>query len=359
MTALKQLAYWRSNSEDKRGKLPLPPALYTSTEIHKLEMEKIFNKEWICTGHISQLKSKGDYLTIDIAGHPVIVIREDEDNIKTYSNVCAHRSSRLLDGAGNTKLIVCPYHAWAYNLNGTLRGAPYMKKEQIENICLNELRSEIWNGLIFVNLDDNAAPLAPRLLGLNEHINKFNAASMQVVHCYDGEVDCNWKVLVENFCESFHLFRVHKTTLEPDTPAASTIVMPAGEGYNHHTLDIISGKHLIGDGPPDKDHLCGIYPTTTLSISSAWAIWLSIIPLARNRLKFRAWIARDISDGQQATINDGELERILAFMGEDKIINDGVQQGLEAGVGNKGPLHEFERTNWDFAHYYANILLDE
>jgi len=359
MTALEQLAYWRSKSEDKSGKLPLPPALYSSEEIHKLELDKIFNKEWICTGHVSQLKSKGDYLTIDIAGHPLIVIRDNENDIKIYSNVCQHRSSRLLNGAGNTNLIVCPYHAWAYNLDGNLRGAPHMRKEQLKNVCLNELKSETWNGLIFANLDQNSAPLAPRLKGLNDHIVEFNAASMQVVHCYDGEADCNWKVLVENFCESFHLFRVHKTTLEPDTPAASTVVMPAGPGYNHHTLDVVSGKHSSDGGTVFKDNLCGIYPTTTLSISNAWAIWLSIIPLRFNRIKFRAWIARDIAEAQQATLTDSELENILAFMDEDKIINTGVQQGLETGVGNKGPLHDFEKTNWDFAHYYANILLDE
>ena len=160
MTALEQLAYWRSNSEDHRGKLPLPPALYTSEEIHKMETDKIFSKEWICSGHVSQLKSKGDYLTIDIVGHPVIVIRDNENVVKIYSNVCAHRSSRLLDGAGNTKLIVCPYHAWTYNLDGNLRGAPHMRKEHVKDVCLNELRSEIWNGLIFVNLDDSATPLA-------------------------------------------------------------------------------------------------------------------------------------------------------------------------------------------------------
>ena len=324
-----------------------------------MELDKIFNNEWICAGHVSQLKSAGDYLTIDICGHPVIVLRDDKKDIKIYSNVCQHRSSRLLDGAGNTKLITCPYHSWAYNLDGDLRGAPHMQKAQLKDICLNELRSEIWNGLIFVNLDQNSASLAPRLEGLGEHISKFNAASMQVVHCYDGEVDCNWKVLVENFCESFHLFKVHKTTLEPDTPTASTIVMPAGPGYNHHTLDIVTGKHLADGDTDNKDHLCGIYPTTTLSISRKWAIWLSIIPLGFKRLKFRAWIARDLSDGQQATLSDSELNNILTFMDEDKVINTGVQQGLEAGVGNKGPLHDYERTNWDFAHYYAKKILDE
>ena len=201
--------------------------------------------------------------------------------------------------------------------------------------------------------------LPRRLTGLNGHVSKCNAASMQVVHCYDGQVDCNWKVLVENFCESFHLFRVHKTTLEPDTPTTSVVVMPNGPGYNHHTLDVVGGKHSGDDSTITKGNLCGIYPTTTFSISNAWAIWLSIIPLGYNRLKFRAWIARNLAEGQQATLSDDELENILAFMDEDKIINTGVQQGLEAGVGNKGPLHDFEKTNWDFAHYYANLLLDE
>jgi len=359
MKGLEVLSNWRDNSEDERGKYPMPPELYASKEIHEIELKKIFQKEWICTGHVSELTNSGDYLTYDIAGHPIIVLSDTEGNIKSYSNVCQHRSSRLLDGSGNTKNIVCPYHAWTYRLDGALSGAPRMDKNHVVDICLNELGVEIWNGLIFVNLDSDAPPLAPRLEPLDRHIKEYNFSSKQVVHCYDGVVDSNWKVLVENFCESYHIFRVHKTTLEPDTPTGSIVVMPAGAGYNHHTMQIVKGKHWKNDGGVQREHLSGIYPSTTFSISDKWAIVLSIMPRGHNKLSFRAWIAKDLEESEDATLTEDDLENILAFMAEDKVINTGVQKGLEAGVGNKGPLHEFERTNWDFAHYYAKMMLDE
>ena len=350
------LEYWRSNSESDKGKLPLPPECYSSEELLTIEVEKIFRKEWQCVGHVSELKKPGDYLTFELVGHPIMVVRDRSDELRAFSNVCRHRSARLLDGSGNTKLLVCPYHAWTYELNGKLRGAPFMKPAQVKDICLNDLRLEVWQGLVFVNLDQNAEPLAPRLESLQEEVGPFNLAGMDVVHSYDDEVDCNWKVLVENFCESYHVFRVHKTTLEPDTPTASVEVMPGGPGYNHHTMRCVTAAAT--NEKDNREHLSCIYPSLTFAIRTASVIWLSIQPLKYNRLRFRAWVARDLSAGR-ATESEvkTDMELVAAFMAEDKIINTGVQKGLECGVGNRGPLNEMEKTNWQFGQYVASKLL--
>ncbi len=358
MSALDKLKLWQIKNTEPGDMRPMPPDVYTCPEVHSIEIENIFKREWICVGHVSEFENVGDYRTMDIATHPVIIVQTSTDNIKTYSNVCPHRSSRLLGGSGNINLIICPYHAWAYSLDGKLKGAPYMDKDNPPKVCLNELKSEIWNGLIFVNLDPGARPLAPRLESLNDAFTAMGLAGKQVVHSYDGDVGANWKVLVENFCESYHVFRVHKTTLESDTPTATTEVLPSGEGFNYHTMGIVAGKHHRGDEIEQKEHLAGIYPSTTVATSENWAIWLSIIPNGHDKLKFRTWIARKLADGESATLSDEELENILAFMAEDKAINEGVQLGLVTGVGNQGPLHPFERTNWDFGHYYANVMLD-
>lgn len=358
MKLLDTLEQWRDNSENEFGRLPMPPDVYASGEIHQIELENIFKKEWICIGHISELKEAGDYLTFDLVNHPVIALRDSANEIRVYSNVCPHRSSRLLDGSGKCNVIICPYHAWAYELNGKLRGAPRMDKEKVAQVNLHPLNFEIWQGLIFVNLDDNAAPLSPRLSALDTHINKFDCANMEVVHSYEGEVDCNWKVLAENFCESYHLFKVHKTTLEPYTPTSSVEAMVGGEGYNHHTIDRIVDDEKVAAAGENKEHLSCIYPSTTFAVSHAKALWLSIIPTSYNRLRFRAWVAKDLNELNQQKFEGEEMDRLLAFMAEDKVINTGVQKGLEAGVGNRGPLHDMERTNWDFGHYYAKMMLD-
>jgi len=353
---LDNLDSWRANSETDTGRIPLLPEFYSSKDVLKMEVEKIFRKEWICAGHISELKKPGDYLTFDLVGHPILVVRDRSDELRAFSNVCRHRSARLVDGSGNTRLLVCPYHAWTYELDGKLRGAPLMKPEQVKDVCLNDLRLEVWQGLIFVNLDQQAEPLAPRLESLQEEIGQFNLAEMEVVHTYDDEVDCNWKVLVENFCESYHVFRVHKTTLEPDTPTSSVEVMSGGPGYNHHTMRCVTAATV--NNKDNREHLSCIYPGLTFAIRSASVIWLSIQPLKYNRLKMRAWVAKDLSAGR-ATESEfkTEMELVAAFMAEDKIINTGVQKGLECGVGNCGPLNEMEKTNWQFGQYVASKLL--
>ena len=354
---LENLDYWRANSETDMGKIPLPPEFYSSKDILKMEVKKIFKKEWLCVGHVSELNRPGDYLTFDLVEHPVLVLRDRSDELRAFSNVCRHRSARLVDGSGNTNLLVCPYHAWTYELNGRLRGAPFMKPEQVKDVCLNDLRLEVWQGLIFVNLDPHAETLAPRLESLQEEIGQFKFAEMEVVHTYDDEIDCNWKVLVENFCESYHVFRVHKTTLEPDTPTTSVEVLPGGAGYNHHTMRSVTAAS--GNNEDDREHLSCIYPSLTFAIRTASTIWLSILPLTYNRLRLRAWVAKDLRVGRTTESEfKAEMELVAAFIAEDKVINTGVKKGLESGVGNRGPLNEMEKTNWQFGQYVANRLLD-
>lgn len=354
---LEKLDYWRANSETGAGRIPLPPEIYSSKDILKMEIENIFRREWLCTGHVSELKRPGDYLTFDLVDHPVLVVRDRADELRAFSNVCRHRSARVVDGSGNASVLVCPYHSWTYELNGQLRGAPFMKPEQVKDVCLNELQLEVWQGLIFVNLDQHTNPLAPRLESLREEIGQFNLAGMEVVHTYDDEVDCNWKVLVENFCESYHVFRVHKTTLETETPTSSVEVLPGGPGYNHHTMRCVRAESTNEED--DREHLSCIYPGLTIAIRTASTIWLSILPLTHNRLRLRAWVAKDLSAGSATDSElEAEMEIVAAFMAEDKVINTGVQKGLASGVGNRGPLNEMERTNWQFAQYLANKLLD-
>lgn len=354
---LKILDHWRANSETGAGRIPLPPKLYTSSDFLAMELEKIFTKEWSCVGHVSELKKPGDYLTFDLVRHPIVVVRDHCGELRAFSNVCRHRSARIVDGSGNTGLLVCPYHAWTYELNGKLRRAPFMKPEQVKDVCLSKLQIEVWQGLIFVNPDPHAESLAPRLESLQGEIGQLNFAEMQVVHTFDDELNCNWKVLVENFCESYHVFRVHKTTLEADTPTASVEVLAGGPGYNHHTMRFVTTGLMKEED--NREHLSCIYPGTTFAIRPGSAIWLSILPLGCNRLRLRAWIARDSHAGRAAeSEHEDEMARVAAFMAEDKIINTGVQKGLESGAGNRGPLHEMEKTNWQFGHYLAGKLLD-
>ena len=128
----------------------MPKSVYTSTDFLEQEIENIFKKDWFCAGRASSLPNPGDYTTLELAGQPIMVIRDRDGNLRAQSNVCLHRMSTLLTGRGNTRSIVCPYHAWTYNLDGSLRGAPAMGKNDAfckDQLKLPTVRCEEWLGL--------------------------------------------------------------------------------------------------------------------------------------------------------------------------------------------------------------------
>ncbi len=106
----------------------MPPSVYTDEGFGERELERIFRREWICVGRAGAVAKPGDYLTCELAGQPIAVVRDRDGELRAFSNVCLHRMSTLLEGTGNARAIVCPYHAWTYNLDGTLRAAPHMDK---------------------------------------------------------------------------------------------------------------------------------------------------------------------------------------------------------------------------------------
>ena len=106
----------------------MPRSVYTSDEFLKAELEHVFARDWVSVGRASGLKTPGDYLAYELAGQPIIVLRDGEGQLRAMSNVCRHRMSTLVEGRGSARAIVCPYHGWTYNLDGSLRAAPAMSR---------------------------------------------------------------------------------------------------------------------------------------------------------------------------------------------------------------------------------------
>jgi phenylpropionate dioxygenase-like ring-hydroxylating dioxygenase large terminal subunit len=357
------LAAWAEGAKQKL--LPLPAALYTSPDFLGLEVDKIFHEKWICVGHVSELRAPGDYIAVDIVDKPILIVCDRSGVIKAFSNVCRHRGALLASGSGNAKAFSCPYHAWTYDLSGQLRGAPFIDKKQVEDVCLPEYRAEIWQGLVFVTLSDTPEPLAPQLKELEKRIAPYDIERYRVIHRETMEIACNWKVLVENFCESYHLFRVHSTTLEPDSPTKSTEVLEGGNAFNHHT---VQGKAAnfpdgqlarIADEIRTTGHLICVYPCLAFSVDPAMSVWLSVLPTGPQTLKCIVQIAVWEDDENEVTEEQARTIRELTtnFMAEDKVVIESVQRGMAANVGNSGVLHEWERTNWEFGQYLVRQLL--
>ena len=359
------LAQWAEAASSKF--LPLPPSVYTCPEWFQKEIETIFHKEWILASHVSELEKPNDYLTIDIYDKPILVVCDEKQNIRAFSNVCQHRSTIIAKGKGNRKLFSCPYHAWSYASDGKLKNAPYMDKEVVKDICLPEYKVEIWQGMVFVNLDTEATPLAPGLEDLESRYAPYDLEKYRVVYRETAELECNWKLLVENFCETYHLFCVHSQTLEPDYPTALTGNWKGGPGFNHTTsrskLVASNSAELLSRLPKelhDIQHINAIYPCTPGLIDAKFGLWMLALPTGVQSMKFTIILAvhpENDEDDIPADLVETGVEIMKEATEEDKAILRLVQKGIAAGTGQTAPLHPFEQTNWEFGHYLARTVL--
>jgi len=213
----------------------LPPSSYTSPEIFQQEKERIFFREWFCAGRAEQLPTPGDYVTVDVLGESVLVVRDKEGALQAYYNVCRHRGCRLAlsdaprpytmeqgdvpPGASGHfhNAIRCPYHSWTYSFDGRLRGAPFLRENERfdkDDFGLHPVGIDTWGGFFFLNLspEDAAArgyTLREQLGPVPEDFKRYPLADLRVAHRIVYEVEANWKVVMENYNECYHCGTVH------------------------------------------------------------------------------------------------------------------------------------------------------
>lgn len=334
---------------------PLPANVYTCPDLWVSELDQIFAKEWIWCGHVSELAVAGDFLTFRIIDTPLIVLRDDEGELRAFANVCQHRGAVVVEGQGRRPRFSCPYHAWTYDLNGRLETAPYMDGIDLTGVRLREYPVEVWLGLVFVSLNPAATPLAPRLEGLEESLEPLRIPEGIVISRTEHHMDCNWKLLVENFCESYHIFRVHPESIEPVNPSHTIQVWPGGTGFNHHTMA------LRREGREESVlRLNCLYPCFTSTSNPENMIILSVQPTGPATLRYLCEVV--LLEGSEMDPAGEEARKMVAwvldFLGrEDRKIIEGAQRNLAAGIDPSGPLHEWERTNWEFGRYVARQVL--
>jgi len=176
----------------------MPAFTYTSPEFYQREVERIWRKTWNFIGSADQIRNNGDYFTLNFAGVPTIVLRDHDGKTRAFANTCRHRGSELLEGKGNCKLIVCPYHSWTYDLNGNLRGTPEMDKTQNFNKTdygLTPISIDTWGNFLFINFDKNPEPLKKHLGDLPEKLAPYRLENMALARRKSFQMDCNWKLL--------------------------------------------------------------------------------------------------------------------------------------------------------------------
>ena len=188
---------------------------YTEPEWFAYEQQAIFARTWQWVCHVEKLREPGSYVTTEVAGMPVVIVRTKDGVLKAFYNVCKHRAHELIFGEGTTRNLVCPYHAWTYDLDGALTGArrtnDLVDFDQSE-ICLDEVQVTEFGGFVYVNLDTGAAPLAEQAGDLGAEIADWapDVEQLTFAHRLTYEIDSNWKNVVDNFLECYHCHVAHK-----------------------------------------------------------------------------------------------------------------------------------------------------
>lgn len=323
----------------------MPNEVYTSPDFVAAELEHIFSKDWYCVGRADALSAAGDYVSAELAGQPIVVLRDREGTLRAMSNVCLHRMSTLLHGRGNAKTIVCPYHAWTYNLDGNLRGAPAMT--QNEGFCkdqykLPQVRCEEWLGWVFVCLDTDAAPVADQLSEVADMISGYDMTNYSESFYEEHVWDTNWKVLAENFMESYHLPVCHAGTIGGLSKLEDMICPPGRPAFNYHTILKDESLRIAMAHPTKNDRLCrderrttyllALYPSLMITLTPGYFWYISLHPKGPGQvhIRFGGGMSNDFADDPDTNENFAQLKTLLDEVNvEDRGCTEKVYRGLK------------------------------
>ena len=188
---------------------------YIDPQFLKVEQAQIFRKSWQFVCHEEKLNDVGSYVTVNIQGQSIVVIRADNGELKAFYNVCKHRAHELLQGEGSVRMITCPYHAWVYKLDGSLykaRRSEHLENFNVQNICLTAVRLEIFCHFVFVNLDPDAPSLEEQAGNLGNEIKSYapDLADLTFARRLTYRIQANWKAVVDNFLECYHCPVAHR-----------------------------------------------------------------------------------------------------------------------------------------------------
>ena len=365
----------------------LPSETYTSKEMLDWEVENVLGADWICLAHCSQIPNPGDFINLDVLGEPLIVVHGKDDEIRILSRVCPHRGMDIMppgfgyDGhgpadrregreCGHTRLFLCPYHHWSFELDGTLKGCPEMQKAEgfhRDETTLKPFRCEVWHGFVFLNLSGDAGPVAEQYEKLGRDLAGWDTSRMKVVIEKTWDCDFNWKVLVENFMESYHHLGAHCKTLQLTMPAKGTWTeeershsMRVNLPYKESAVTSSEADFaLILTLDPEHYHQMAVYlgyPSFLTFTGPDRLFWYRIEPISpdKSRLVTSLLLNNEaLADPQYAEKLAVAEKMLIDFHLEDMEVCTAVQRGFHASGYQRGRLSHLEMPIWLIQRYLA------
>lgn len=326
----------------------LEPHHYTDTALFRREQAGLLARTWQFAGHLSLVENPGDYFAFEIAGQGLFCVRDHDGAVRAFYNVCQHRAHELVTGSGNRRFLACPYHAWTYELDGRMKAGPNTRAVpgfRREDICLTAVRTEIFCGFVFVNLDPAAKPMTEWFPGVEAELREFvpHIDTLKPVEWVEIEEHCNWKVSVENYSECYHCAINHPTFATGVIKPETYDIRPQGYCLRHTTecqnLERMSYPIDLDANPHAGDYSSWflwplfsfqVYPGNVLN-TYHWR------PTAVDRVTvWRGWYTVDGIDSD--IISRLAVQDRTTTVEEDIRLVESVQRGLSSRGYRPGPL---------------------
>ncbi len=366
----------------------LPAAAYTSEEYFAYEKQTIFKKEWICVAHVSQIPKPGDYLSLDVVGEPVIVVRGKDNVIHALSRVCPHRAMDILpkgfgyEDRGRVRLFMCPYHSWTFDLCGQLKGAPEMQKTcdfNRKEFNLYTYRCEIWEGFVFITFNRDAEPIADQFTDLHPEVADWKMGDLEVVVEFEWDLDVNWKNMIENWMEPYHHMGIHVKTLQPMMPARGCWTdsyhpryTRAHLPYRQSLIDAMKDAEARGEHFGTFPPLPGIpepykyewtvhvgFPGFMFLTGPNSVLWYRLLPVSAEKIHLVTTILvhpdAKLHPDYEAHLA-AETQALKDFHLEDVQVCTAVQRGLNSDAFQHGRMSYLEAPVFQIQQYLADQI---
>jgi Rieske 2Fe-2S family protein len=347
-------------------------------------MDRIFSSMWLAVGRVDHLPAAGDFVRRDVAGASVLVVRDRKGAVRAFHNVCRHRGTELCDQVAGrfSGSIQCPYHAWTYDLDGTLIGAPLMEPTaprtnrsagapggvdgfSRQDYPLHSVACEVWDGHIFINLSPAAAPLAAQLGDLPHRFAAWGMADLRSVRRIDYDVRANWKLIVQNYNECLHcpvihplLNRMHNYLGADNVPSTETYcggAMGFNQGVETLSTDGKRRRALLPGLTGNQQHIVNyfaIYPNLLLTLHPDYMSTVTIWPQAIDRTTLVAeWHFHVEEIARPAFVCDDAIEFWDRTNREDWAISERAQRGISSRGYTPGPYSSRETQLWEFDRF--------
>jgi len=315
----------------------IPANWYTSKEIFELEYKQLFPGCWQLGCHESQVSRPGDFHTFEVAGNPIMVVRDQEKQLNTFYNVCRHRGGPLAVKKGTTSMLQCQYHGWTYRLDGSLRGVPQFDRVDLfdkKDFGLIPVSNRQWMGLVFVNLSEQPGEFERFVAGIEERISPANLSTYEFHSEKSYHINCNWKVYIDNYLEGYHLPIVHPELAK--LLDYREYVTETGEWHSIQYSPLKQEENFYG-GSDSYAYYVYLFPNIMLNILPGRLQTNIVRPISAEKTEVVfSYYYTDTDTPRSNDIRKRDRAYSHKIQLEDIEICESVQKGLQSRAYNKG-----------------------